>query len=342
MPELRFDPIRRRWSIIAPERAFRPKDFAIEKEKINEENNCDFCEGNESKTPKEVFSIRKEGTPPNSPGWRVRVVPNKYPALRVEGGLIRKGEGIFDFVSGIGAHEVIIETPHHKKQLQDMDPKEVVDILKAYKERYIDLAKDMRFRYILVFKNYGKEAGASLYHSHSQIIATPIIPIAVSLELEAAKDYYGRKERCIFCDLIEQELSYNRRIVYKSEKFIVWCPFASSFPFETWIFPLIHRHEFIQMDEEEINDLSFVLKDVLERIKILLKNPPYNFVIHTAPIPRKRPGRSHYWETLPYDYHFHIEIIPRITLIAGFEWGSGFYINPVLPEEAARYLREIK
>lgn len=342
MPELRFDPIRGRWTIISPERGLRPKDFIKEKEEIPSKDNCPFCEGNESKTPKEIFSIRKEGTLPNTPGWRVRVVPNKFPALRIEGDLIRKGVGIFDYVSGIGAHEVIIETPLHEKQLQDMEPEEVKDVLRAYKERYIDLIKDLRFRYILIFKNFGKEAGASLYHSHSQLIATPIIPRVLVTELETSKEYYSRKERCIFCDLIEQEISLGERIVYKTDRFIVWCPYASSFPFETWIFPLKHNHEFVNMDEDEINDLSFVLRDVLERIKILLNDPPYNFVIHTAPIKRPRPGRPGYWETLDLDFHFHIEIIPRITHIAGFEWGSGFYINPLPPEEAARYLREIK
>ncbi|MEN3044139.1 MAG: galactose-1-phosphate uridylyltransferase [Candidatus Hydrothermales bacterium] len=341
MPELRYDPIRWRWTIISPERGLRPKDFQKKKEEIPPVDNCPFCEGNEDRTPKEVFSIRKEGTHRDKPGWRVRVVPNKFPALRIEGELIRRGVGLFDHVSGIGAHEVIIETPKHELQLQDMDPENVKEVLFAFKERYIDLTKDIRFRYILIFKNYGKDAGASLYHSHSQLIATPIIPLAVVAELEAAKEHYKRKERCIFCDLIHQELSLGERIVYKTEKFVVWCPYASSFPFETWVFPLRHSHEFVKMDNEEISDLSIVLRDILFRIKILLNDPPYNFVIHTSPIARPRPGRPHFWETIHLDYHFHIEIIPRITHIAGFEWGSGFYINPIPPEEAARYLREV-
>lgn len=342
MPELRYDPIRWRWSIISPERGVRPKDFVKKRDEIPPEDNCPFCEGNESMTPPEIFSIRKEGTLPNTPGWKVRVVPNKFPALRIEGELLRRGVGIFDAVSGIGAHEVVIETPYHERQLQDMEISEIKDVLKAYRERFIDLSKDVRFRYILIFKNFGWEAGASLYHSHSQLIATPIIPLAVVSELEAARKHYSAKERCIFCDLIGQELALGERVVYRTEKFIVWCPFASSFPFETWILPLKHSHEFISMNDEEMNDFSFVLKDVLERIKILLGNPPYNFVIHTAPIKRPRPGKPWFWETLPFDYHWHIEIIPRITHIAGFEWGTGFYINPILPEEAARYLREIK
>ncbi|MEO0295702.1 MAG: galactose-1-phosphate uridylyltransferase [candidate division WOR-3 bacterium] len=342
MPELRYDPIRCRWTIISPERGLRPKDFQREKEEIPPKDTCPFCEGNEDKTPKEVFSIRKEGTQRDKPGWKVRVVPNKFPALRIEGELMRKGVGLFDHVSGIGAHEVIIETPNHETQLQDMNHDDIKNVLIAFKERYIDLTKDIRFRYILIFKNYGKDAGASLYHSHSQLIATPIIPLAVVAELEAAKEHYKRKERCIFCDLIDQEVSLGERIVYKTEKFLVWCPYASSFPFETWIFPLKHSHDFTLMDNEEIKDLSIVLKDVLLRIKLLLNDPPYNFVIHTSPVIRPRPGRPYYWETIHLDYHFHIEIIPRITYIAGFEWGSGFYINPISPEEAARYLREVK
>lgn len=342
MPELRYDPIRWRWTIISPERGIRPKDFFKEKREIPPKNDCPFCEGNEDKTPPEVFSIREGKSAKDKPGWKVRVVPNKFPALRIEGELIRKGVGIFDSVSGIGAHEVIIETPDHFLQLQDMDIPQIKMILTSYKARYLDLIKDIRFRYILIFKNYGAEAGASLYHSHSQLIATPIIPLAVVAELEAAREHYSEKERCIFCDLLEQEISFGERIIFKNEKFLVWAPYASSFPFETWIFPLRHNHNFAECDEEELNEFAFVLKDVLERIKILLNDPPYNFVIHTAPIPRPRLGRPGYWETLPYDYHWHVEIIPRITHIAGFEWGSGFYINPILPEEAARYLREIK
>ncbi|MEO0231864.1 MAG: galactose-1-phosphate uridylyltransferase [candidate division WOR-3 bacterium] len=342
MPELRYDPIRWRWTIISPERGIRPKDFFREKREIPPKDDCPFCEGNETKTPREVFSIRDGKSEKDKPGWKVRVVPNKFPALRIEGELIRKGVGIFDSVSGIGAHEVIIETPDHFLQLQDMDITQIKMVLISYKARYLDLIKDMRFRYILIFKNYGAEAGASLYHSHSQLIATPIIPLAVVAELEAAREHYSEKERCIFCDLLQQEISFGERIIFKNDKFLVWAPYASSFPFETWIFPLRHNHNFAECDEEELNEFAFVLKDTLERIKILLNDPPYNFVIHTAPIPRPRPGRPGYWETLPYDYHWHVEIIPRITYIAGFEWGSGFYINPVSPEEAARYLREIK
>ena len=344
MPELRKDPITDRWVVISTERGRRPADFKFgEKASAagSKVTNCPFCEGNEAKTPKEIIAYRKPGTAPDTPGWLVRAMPNKFPALIIEGEVNRTGIGIFDMMSGIGAHEVIVETPKHNEQMTDMDDIQVEKILWAYKERIRDLEKDKRFRYVLVFKNYGEEAGASLSHAHSQLIATPITPRYVKMELTNARQYFIEKERCIFCDLIRQELSYGERIITENEHFVTLAPFASRFPFETWLLPRKHYYGFTEMNDEETKQCARMLKDVLTRLKKTLYDPPYNYVVHTAPNIVCRPGRPDYWGTIQYDYHWHIEIVPRLTKQAGFEWGSGMYINPTPPEEAAKYLREI-
>jgi len=341
MPELRYDPIRLRWTIISTERGRRPHEYLVRREPARADG-CPFCYGNEHKTPPEVFYIGPPDREPNSPGWEVRVVPNKFPALKIEGELRREGMGLFDMVTGIGAHEVIIETPDHGRVMADRTPEEIQKVLLAYRERIRDLRKDSRFRYILIFKNYGAEAGASLSHPHSQLIATPIIPPVVVAELNSAREYYQRKERCIFCDLIKQELTLGDRIVWEDDDYLLWEPFASSFPFETWLLPKNHLHDFALLEDSDLYKLAKALKNMLLRIKILLKDPPYNMVLHTSPSTHLRPARPYYWSTITFDYHWHIELIPRITKIAGFEWGSGLYINPTPPEEAARYLREVE
>ncbi len=340
MPELRYDPLKSRWVIIAVERARRPGDFEIAKEE-RKLTACPFCYGNEDKTPPEIFAIRDPSTAPNTPGWKVRVVPNKFPALRIEGDLIREGVGIFDKMSGIGAHEVVIETPHHEVSLGDLTVEEIKNVLIAYRERLNDLRRDVRLRYILIFKNHKAVAGASLSHSHSQIIATPVTPSIIVSELRVAKEHFTRKERCIFCDIIKQELAIGSRIVFDNEDYIMWCPFASSFPFESWLFPKKHSYDFGLLSDEELNSLAKSLKELLLRIKLTLDDPPYNFVLHTCPSLHPRPGKPDYWGTIEYDYHWHLELVPRLTKIAGFEWGTGFYINPTPPEIAAEYLRKI-
>ncbi|MBN3033914.1 MAG: galactose-1-phosphate uridylyltransferase [Candidatus Saganbacteria bacterium] len=344
MPELRKDPISDRWVVISTERGRRPSDFgtsAVGAEGAGVKF-CPFCEGNESKTPQEIVAWRKAATLPNTAGWDVRVIPNKFPALIIEGEVNRTGTGIYDMMSGIGAHEVIVETPRHGENIPDLPDEHVEKILWAYKQRIVDLEKDQRFRYILVFKNYGTAAGASLSHPHSQLIATPITPRYVKLELTNSRDYFQEKERCIFCDMIRQELGAGERLVYENEYFVVFAPFASRFPFELWLLPRRHEYGFQQLPDEERIQLARCLKDILLRLRQTLNDPPYNYVLHTAPNPVQRPGKPDYWGTIQYDFHWHIEIIPRLTMQAGFEWGSGLYINPTAPEEAAKYLREVK
>ena len=339
MPQLRKDPIFNRWVIISTERARRPKDFVFEKRGEAKGGFCPFCEGNESKTPPEIISFRKAGTRANEPGWWLRVIPNKYPALAIEGDLSRKGIGMFDQMNGVGAHEVIVETTRHIIDIAELSESEIAEVILSYQMRSLDLKNDPRFRYVLIFKNCGEGAGASLEHSHSQIIATPVTPKRVREELLGAAQHYRLKERCIFCDIIEQELDSGKRLIQESHDFLVLSPFAACFPFETWILPKRHHPDFDQMTEAERKDLAVILKKTLYRINQALDKPPYNYLIHTAP---NRVPRSGYWQTIDKDYHWRLEILPRVTGIAGFEWGTGFYINPTPPEDAAEYLRSIE
>jgi UDPglucose--hexose-1-phosphate uridylyltransferase len=271
----------------------------------------------------------------------VRVVPNKFPALRVEGDLERTAEAQYDRMAGVGAHEVVIETPDHEKDLAELPPEHIAVILKAYRERIRDLRNDVRLRYILVFKNCGTSAGASLAHSHSQVMATPVTPRTVAMELASARDHFQLKERCIFCDILAQELREGERVVLLDQFFVTHCMYASRFPFEMHLHPRQHSHDFALCSDDLLSKLAHHLKEVLRRMNKALNNPPYNFILHTAPSTARRVERLHYWETLEADWHWHFEILPRITRVAGFEWGTGFYINPTAPEEAARFLRQV-
>lgn len=334
MPELRKDPITGRWVIISTDRAKRPTDFS--RDPIKQKGGfCPFCPGNESKTPPEVLGYRSSTVggpeaPSNSQGWRVRVVPNKFPALGIEGNLDRAPEGMFDKMNGVGAHEVIIETPEHAATFANMPIKRVEDVIWAFRDRMIDLKRDRRFKYILIFKNHGEPAGASLEHPHSQLIALPIIPKQASEELEGAKQYFQYKERCIFCDVIRQELDEGSRVVSENQDFVTLAPFAPRFPFETWIMPKEHESAFDNSPSHVYENLARSLQTLVAKSERVLDNPAYNFVIHTSPV--QDPVNDY--------YHWHMEFMPKLTKVAGFEWGTGFYINPTPPEEAAKFLRE--
>ena len=329
MPELRKDPISGRWVIISIERGKRPSDFGM---RVSPKKGgfCAFCEGNEHTTPSEIMAFRPGSGQPNTPGWNLRIVPNKFPALNVVGELDRVGEGIFDKMNGVGAHEVIIECPDHNLTLSTMPIKYVEDVLWAFHQRMEDLKKDKRFKYILVFKNEGDDAGASLEHTHSQLIALPIVPQLVEEELFQAKQYHEYKERCIFCDIIHQETASKTRVISENDDFIAIAPFASRSPFETMILPKKHESSFAP--NNNVNNLAQILQRTLKQIDKVLDLPPYNFMIHTSPFKNEK---NDY-------YHWHIEILPKLTKIAGFEWGSGFHINPMPPEEAAQFMRDAK
>ena len=330
MPELRKDPIVGRWVIIAHERAKRPHDFKSEPQAQPGVTLCPFCQGQEDKTPPEIIAYRERGTHANKPGWRVRVVPNKFPALKVEGNLNKRGDGIYDKMAGVGAHEVIIESPSHHVSMAELSDDNIREVLWVYRDRLVDLKKDIRLVHGMIFKNVGSLAGASLEHTHSQLIVTPVVPITVWEEMTGALEFHNYRGRCIYCDMVQQELSFERRIVLDTPHFTAFCPYASRFPFETWIVPKAHSSHFENIPKPSVDDLGSVLGLVLGKLERALDNPPYNYIIHTAPFDQQE---------LPH-YHWHIEIIPRLTKVAGFEWGSGFYINPVPPEDAAGFLRE--
>jgi UDPglucose--hexose-1-phosphate uridylyltransferase len=329
MPDLRKDPIVGRWVIIAAERAKRPQDFQHEL-LARSGGVCPFCSGHEEMTPPEILAYREPNSRANGSGWRVRVIPNKFPALQVEGVLEKRGDGIYDLMNGIGAHEVIVECPQHEVSFARLPVDNIREVLWVYRDRLVDLKRDQRLVHAMIFKNVGALAGASLEHSHSQLIVTPVVPITVQEEIDGGRNFFNYRGRCIYCDMIQQESANGSRIVLETTNFVVFCPFASRFPFETWIVPRQHSSHYENIPRQGVEELGVVLKTVLSKLDVALDNPPYNYVIHTAPFDTKE---------LPH-YHWHIEIMPRLTRVAGFEWGSGCYINPVYPEQAASFLRE--
>jgi len=335
MSELRQDPTTREWVIISTERARRPHEFssaqASEKSSSMPEysEKCPFCPGHESMTPEELFAMREDGQK-NGPSWQVRVVPNKFPALAPADEPTRSQEATFRGVNGFGYHEVVIETPLHNRYMALMEIAEVEKIMCAFRARYVALRSDPRVQLIVIFKNHGRAAGTSIEHPHSQIVGVPIIPGGVRARIEVAQRYYDDYGKCVYCAVMEDELESGERIVLETEDFVVFNPHASKVPFETWIMPREHSTSFGNTHEEECAAAAPVLKKTLAKIYNGLNNPDFNFVLHVAPVE---------YEDAPY-YHWHIQILPRLTLQAGFELGSGIYINSALPEETAKFLRE--
>ncbi|UCG35677.1 MAG: galactose-1-phosphate uridylyltransferase [Candidatus Omnitrophota bacterium] len=335
MPELRKDPILGRWVIIASERAKELDNFECPAVAPSPLKECIFCKGNEHKVFPETFSLKDERQ-----DWRVRVVSSQDSFLQLEGEPWKKGKGPYDFINAIGSHEVIIESPDHVENMADLTEKQITDVFSTYRQRIKELEKNQDLRYVLIFKNYKKGAGGGeIKHTHSQLLATPVNLKRVKEELEGAKFYFKCHERCGFCDMIRQEVGTAQRVVLDEGGFLALVPFASRFPFEVWVMPVTHSPDFYAMSDDQTANLAKVMKKVLLKIKVLLGDPPYNYIIHTAPFRRPYPG---YWSTIDEDYHWHIEIVPRLTQVAGFEWGTGFYICPSLPEEAAKYLKETK
>ncbi|MBI4872164.1 MAG: galactose-1-phosphate uridylyltransferase [Candidatus Riflebacteria bacterium] len=329
MPELRKDPVTRRWVIVNPESLRAHPRFQVPHDPPRTVNGCPFCRGGEPDTLNEILAYRDEGLPPNSPEWTVRVMPNKFPALRIEGEFVKAGVGMYDRMTGIGAHEVIVETPSHEASLATLECDEIERVLGAYRERLEDLRQDSRFKYALIFKNWGRAAGASLEHCHSQLIATPVVPKLVLEEISGCENYFQFKERCVYCDIIRQELATGERICRQTRYFVALAPFASRFPFELTLIPKEHESDYTQITPEQTADLARLLRDVLIGYRNVLDDPPYNYILHTLPL-QHAPSEA---------YHWHIEILPRLSRTVGFEWGSGFYINPTPPEEATRLLQ---
>jgi UDPglucose--hexose-1-phosphate uridylyltransferase len=330
MPEFRQNMVSKEWVIIATERAKRPDQFLQKKEGRkplpSHQKDCPFCPGNESMTPPPVFSIERNGS------WSLRVVPNKFAALQSDLTTTRKHEGRFLKADGYGIAEVIIETPLHNRSIATMDLEEVKNTVLTYRERYNAISKTNRVDLITIFRNYGEKAGTSLEHPHSQIIATPIVPPHVRNPLyqsQLACDTYGD---CIYCGMMEEEQRQQVRIVKETQYFLVICPFASRSPFETRIYPKIHHSSLATVSDQELNDFAFALQDTLKRLSIGLNDPDYNYVIRSAPV-----EDTH----VKYD-HWYAVIVPKLTTPAGFEIGTGIYINSTLPEQCADFLRGVK
>lgn len=338
MHELRRDILLGRWIAVLSESKV-PSEYVLPPNTGSVERSCVLCQGRERETPSEITSIRKAGTLPNTPGWWVRAIPNFKPVFQVEGELGRRGVGIYDRMNTIGANEVLIESPEHNVKPEDMGIEQMVRIITLYRDRLVDLSKDMRLRYILIFKNSRLDFGETFTHPISYLIATPVIPKKVKDELENAKQYYDYKERCVFCDIIREELRVGDRIILETKNFISFCPYAASFPFESWIIPKRHSCDFQEITAGEIEDMGFILMSVLKKLRALLKgDPPLSYYLHTAP--NRVPRRNH-WHTLGDDFHWHFEINPRLIRRSGFELGSGLFILPTSPENAAKYLREV-
>ncbi len=333
MSEVRRDIVTDTWVIIDIENDEIP---VVSAEVAESAGPCPFCEGNELQTPHEIFAVRS-GTQANSPGWKVRVVPNLHPILRVEGELEKFGVGVYDMVTGTGANEVIIEAPNHITNIADLNEEHIGFVLHTYQMRIADLHKDKRIRYVLIFKNYGRLAGSStISHVHSDLIALPATPNRVKQKLNGAYEYYRYKERCLFCDIIQQEIEMGERLILQTERFVAFAPYASRFPVEVMVIPKHHAFSYKMVSATETKELAYVLKKVFTAIRSGFSDPPYNMVLTDSPnlLPM-----ADYWKTIEQDFHWHIEIIPRIYRTTGFELGTGFYINRFGPERSARILR---
>ena len=340
MPTLRRDPITGRW-VINPDSPKEPPSSLIEMETLLPKGTCPFCEGNEKYTPAEIFAIRSKDSQRDGPGWEVRVVPNISPALKVELDLDRRAERMYDLMNAMGAHEIIIETPKHIANLADLEVEQIKKVVEAYQERIVDLKKDKRMRSIFIFKDYVERAGSSsIMHAHSQLIAVSVTPKNLKEELKGAKEYYDYKERCVFCDMIKEELFIEKRVISSNPDFLAFAPFASRFSYEVWILPKKHAVDFENMSQGQSENFASLLKEILLRLKFLLNDPPYNYVLHNGPNRTRRRGEA--WKTLNEDYHWHLEIMPRYRRTHEFEWGTGLYVNALTPEEAAANLRKVQ
>jgi UDPglucose--hexose-1-phosphate uridylyltransferase len=325
--ELRKDILLGRWIEVLSE-SKAPSEYSVPEDQ-NPGTGCIFCPEGEHAL-QEIAAIRVDGR------WQVRAVPDLSPLFQIEGELGRKGAGIYDRMNSIGADEIIIESPDHNARPWEA-AEQVIRIISLYKSRMSDLSRDSRLRYILIHKDSGSRASYS--HPVSRITAIPVIPKKVKDELDGAKQYFAYKERCIFCDIINEELTVGERVVFETRHFIAFIPYAPQFPFETWIMPKRHSCAFHEIDYPETEDIGVMLMTALSKLCSLFGDLPFSYFIHTAP--NMIPRRNH-WHTLGEDYHWHIEIIPRLTLAGSFELGSGFYILPTAPERAAKYLREVR
>ncbi len=329
MSELRQNVLTREWVIISPERAKRPDEFARKKngERVlaEYEPECPFCVGNEHLTSDELYRIPEKGS------WKVRVISNKFPALSGRGERVRRVEGIYRSMTAVGFHEVIIENPIHNRTIALMADDEITDLLKVYRHRYKEIKKDGRIEAIILFKNHGESAGTSVAHPHSQLVATPIVPNQIRSRIDESIRYFDDTGECVCCRTVQDELHAKERLIFQSKNFVAFIPYAALSPFHIWIFPLRHASSFDEINDFEIKDLSKCLKAVLAKLYYGLNNPDFNYSVRSIPT---RDIHTEY-------FHWYITIVPRVTKTAGFEIGSGMYVNTALPEESAEFLRGI-
>lgn len=333
MSVLRYDPTTSDWVVFAPSRALRPHDGQRYGEPPAEPAEalaaCPFCPGNESLAPPEIYAVRPPGAGPSQ--WQVRVVPNKFPALRIEDDPARREDGpAFRSMGGCGAHEVVIESPDHARSLAQQPVDQIERVLATLQRRHQDLLGDRRFQTVIIFKNHGPGAGTSLRHPHWQLIATPVVPRMLRLKHTLAAEYFDQTGHCLYCDLVEQELSQHKRVLAVNEHFVAIMPFASHVPFETWILPRRQQASFTRVEAGRLLPLAELLKQVLLRLATGLGNPDYNLSIDAVP---RTDEEEEY-------FLWHMRILPRLSTPAGFELGSGMSINTVLPEDAVAFLHE--
>ena len=333
MPEIRYNPVTGDWVVIATERAKRPEDFVHKKEKKvvpSFVETCPFCPGNEEKTPPETFALRgADGT------WTVRSVPNRFSALTPIGEVVKERASRFrQSVSGVGLHEVIIETPDHSMTTALLPLPQIESILFTYRNRLIEFYRDPRIQHVVIFKNHGEGAGTSLEHPHSQIVGTPVFPGQVMKRVEEAIQnyYYIDFGECLYCSLMKDEMEQGVRIVNENKSFVAFIPYAAASPFHLWIFPKTHRTCFGDVGDTELSDLAALLKDILLRLYVGLDNPDFNYMIRCLS-PEGAGNKV---------FHWYVVVIPRVAQMAGFEMGTGMFINTALPEESARFLRDVK
>jgi UDPglucose--hexose-1-phosphate uridylyltransferase len=326
--ELRRDLVSGTWVVIATGRAKRPNDFKKEKRKIIKENprKCPFCNLASPEEVNDALIYKK-----SNGDWSLRVIPNKFPAFVHSDDLNEREEGPYNLMDGIGFHEIII-TRDHYRQIAQFNVQETAEVIDAYQERYLALMNKKFINYISIFHNHGKEAGASVVHPHSQLIAMPVIDPDIARSLLGSANYCRSNRQCVHCEMIEWEMEEKKRIIFENEDFIVFCPFVPRCAFETRVYPKKHKSYFERINNEEKMNFAEALQIALAKIYNGLKDPSYNFFIHTSPCD----GRS-------YDhYHWHLEILPKTSIWAGFELGTGIEISTIRPEDAAEYLRSVK
>lgn len=326
MSTLRQDPTTRQWVVLAPRRGARPHNPVVDPrpELPSFDGTCPFCPGNEDQTPPEIFRV------PEEPDWRVRVVPNMYAALSGNGSASRTGSRLFREMPGAGSHEVVIESTRHDARLDEMTVDEVTEVLGVWRRRYRELMARPDVRAVVVFKNFGRLAGTSLAHAHSQIVATPVFLPRMLRRLDVANRYYDENGTCLYDDLAEDERVAGERLVLQRGRFLVFEPWAAQTPFETWLLPEVHRASFGDLEDDDISDLATALIDTLGAIRSACGDPDFNLVVYSAP------QNGHTDEV----FLWHIKIIPRVSTQAGFELGSAMSINTVAPEDSAESLRE--